>query len=131
MSSDSESRSMATAGMFFAGTIMMLTGVFQAFEGIVGIARDEIYLNAPRYTFKFDTTAWGWIHLLLGLIVAVTGYFVVQAAPWARGIGIGLASLSALSNFLFLPYYPLWAMTIIALDVFIIWALATAPRRRA
>jgi hypothetical protein len=120
---------MATTGLIFAGTIMILNGVFQFFQGIAGVARDDVYVTVPKYTFKFDVTTWGWIHLIVGLIVAITGIFVLKSAPWARGVGIGLVAFSAFTNFLFLPYVPLWAVTIIALDVFIIWALVNAPRR--
>src|SRR3954467_6046002 len=130
MSSSNTTRSQfAVTGLIFAGCVMMLNGIFQFFQGISAVAKDEQYLALRNYTFKFDTTAWGWIHIFIGLIVAITGFFVLKGAPWARGIGIGLAAISALSNFLFLPYYPLWAMTIIALDIFVIWALATAPAR--
>ena len=58
-------------------------------------------------------------------MLAVTGFFILTGQPWARVVGIVVAVLSALSNFLFIPYYPLWALVIIALDVAVIWALAT------
>lgn len=114
-----------TGGVLFAGVVMMLTGVLDVFRGIAAIAEDEVFLNTPRYTFEFDLTGWGWIHLILGLLLAVTGFFVVKGAAWARYTGIFLASLSAVEAFLSLPYYPLWALVIIALDVFVIWALCT------
>ena len=128
MSTNSSVR-LATTGLVFAGTMLILNGVFQFFQGITGIAKDDVYLATPKYSFRFDTTTWGWIHLLVGAAVAVTGYFVLKGADWARGAGMGLAALSAFTNFLFLPYFPLWALTIIALDVFVIWALANAPAR--
>lgn len=121
-------RTVASGGVLFAGTIMILSGIFQFFQGIGAIANDDIYLATPNYTFKFDTTAWGWIHLILGAVVAVTGYFLFTRAPWARIVGIGLVSLQAFTNFWFLPYYPLWSLIIIGLDIFVIWALAVAPR---
>ena len=58
-------------------------------------------------------------------VLAVTGYFILSGQPWARAVGIGVAALSALSNFLFIPHYPIWALILIALDVAVIWALAT------
>ena len=58
-------------------------------------------------------------------MLAVTGFFILTGQPWARAVGIVVAVLSALANFLFIPYYPLWALVIIALDVAVIWALAT------
>jgi hypothetical protein len=129
MTTTTQSRPVATGGMLFAATIMVISGLFQFFQGIAGIAKDQIYVGTPNYAFKFDTTAWGWIHLIIGIIVAVTGFFVFTAAPWARMVAIGLVSLQALSNFLFLPYFPFWALIVIALDLFIIWALAVGPVR--
>jgi len=126
--SSTGSRPVATGGVLFAGTIMILSGIFQFFQGIGAIANDQVYLHTPNYIFKLDTTAWGWIHLILGLIVAVTGYFLFTGASWARVIAIGLVSLQAFTHFWFLPYYPLWSLIIIGLDIFVIWALAVAPR---
>jgi hypothetical protein len=131
MSSMERSHGIARGGVMFAGTLLILNGTFQFFQGIGAIARDNIYVGVPNYVFKFDTTAWGWIHLFVGLGVAITGYFVLTDAVWARGVGIGLAALSAFTNFFFLPYYPLWALIIVTLDAWVIWALATAPVREA
>jgi hypothetical protein len=122
-----QTRMVATGGMLFAGTVMVLSGIFQIFQGIAGIAKDHIFVSTANYAFKFDTTAWGWTHLILGILVALTGFAVFTAAPWARVVGIFLVGLQALSSFMFLPYYPFWALTILALDIFIIWALASGP----
>ena len=82
---------------------------------------------APRevgdYTFNFDTTGWGWIHLLLGLLLILVGYFLYTGAAWAVVTAIVLAGLSAISNFFFIPYYPFWSIVLIGLDVWVIWAL--------
>ena len=130
MSTTTQSRPMATGGLLFAATIMVLTGVFQFFQGIAAIAKDQIFVTTPNYLFKFDTTAWGWIHLILGLVVAVVGFFVFTRAPWARGVAIVLVALQAFANFFFLPYYPFWGIIILGLDIFVIWALAVAPGRQ-
>jgi hypothetical protein len=121
---------MATGGLLFAATIMVLAGLFQFFQGIVGIAKDQIYVTTPNYLFKFNTTTWGWIHLVLGLIVMVIGFFVFTKAPWARGFAILFVAVQMFSNFFFVPYYPFWALTLVAIDIFIIWALAAAPRHQ-
>jgi hypothetical protein len=115
----------ATAGAVFAGSIMITVGLFQLFEGIAAIAEDELFVSAADYTFAVDTTAWGWIHLILGALVALVGVFVLVGRSWAFGAGIGLAIVSALNQFFFLPYYPWWALLIIALNVFVIWSLAS------
>ena len=108
----------------FAAVMMIMTGVFQALAGLIAIFENSFYVATRNYTFEFDVTAWGWIHLILGVIVALAGFALLSGATWARVVGITLAALSATANFLFIPYYPFWSLLIIALDVFVIWALA-------
>ena len=112
----------------FAGVMMIMLGVFQALQGIVALFNDTFYVVGQKWTFSFDITAWGWIHLIVGALVVVAGFFVFQGAVWARAVGIGVAVISAVLNFMWLPYYPLWSLLIIALDVFVIWALAAHGR---
>lgn len=125
MSQDDGSRlAWATAGAVTAGALMITVGLFQLFEGIAAVSRDELLLELEDYTFAIDITGWGWIHIVLGALVALTGAFVLMGRSWAYGFGIGLAAVSALNQFFFLPYYPVWALLIIAFDVFVIWALS-------
>jgi hypothetical protein len=115
----------------FAGSIMVLIGFFQTFAGLAAIVENEFFVVGANYAYEIDVTAWGWIHLILGIVVAFGGVAVFSGAPWARAVGIMLALLSAISNFFFIPYYPVWAVLIIALDVAVIWALATYGRAEA
>ncbi|HET9005465.1 MAG TPA: hypothetical protein VFQ04_02020 [Actinomycetes bacterium] len=110
--------------ILFAAIMMIMVGVFQAFQGLVGIFENEFYVTTRNYLFQFDATTWGWIHLLLGLLVAFAGWGLLSGRTWARVVAITVAVLSAIANFLWLPYYPFWALTVITLEVFVIWALA-------
>ena len=110
---------------------MIIGGVFNAMEGIVALARNEIYVATPRYLFAFDLTTWGWIQLILGIVVAIAGVGVITGQLWGRLVGITLAALSMLANFAFIPYYPVWSLSIIALNVFVIWALCVYNRDTA
>jgi hypothetical protein len=121
----------ATGFAMFAGVLMILSGLWGVLAGISAIFNDQVYLTTPAYVYSFDLTGWGWIHLILGAVVAAAGVGVVRAATWAVVVGITLASLSALVNFAFIPYYPVWSILIIAVDVAIIWALATYRREPA
>ncbi len=114
----------ATGLAVFAGAMMMVLGTFQVLQGIVALVDDNFFVVGVNYTYEFDITTWGWIHLLLGLVVAAAGAGVISGQTWARAVAIVLVSLSMIANFLWLPYYPLWAMLIIALDVAVIWAVA-------
>ena len=114
----------AVGFILFAGIMMVMAGFFQAFSGLVALFENEFFVATRNYLFQFDATTWGWIHLLLGIVVAAAGFAVMAGRTWGRVVGITLAMLSALANFAFIPYYPFWAITIIALDIFVIWALA-------
>jgi hypothetical protein len=112
----------------FAAIMMLMVGAWQALTGLIAIFENEFYVPTRNYIFQFDATSWGWIHLVLGLIVAFAGFGLLSGQTWARLVGITLAALSATANFLFIPYYPFWAILIIAVDIFVIWALAAHGR---
>jgi hypothetical protein len=114
----------AVGFILFAAIMMIMAGVFQAIAGLVAIFENEFYVATRNYLFQFDATTWGWIHLVVGLIVALAGWGLLSGRTWARVVGITVAVLSAIANFLFIPYYPFWALTVITLDIFVIWALA-------
>jgi len=125
----SENRSdLAVGTSVFAGTFMVLIGILHAIQGVVALVNDTFYVVGEKWTFSFDVTTWGWIHLLLGIVVAFAGFFVFRGAVWARTIGVLLAAFSAIVNFTWLPYYPVWALVVIALDVLVIWALTIHGR---
>jgi hypothetical protein len=107
----------------FAGAVMLMIGIFQAFAGLAAIFENEFFVVAPNYAYEIDITAWGWIHLILGVVVAFAGISVYTGQAWARTIGVVLAILSAVANFFFIPYYPVWSVLIIALCIAVIWAL--------
>lgn len=116
----------AAGGSVFAGMMLLIGGVIAVLEGIVGIADDAVYVRTRgAYAYKFDVTAWGWIHLVLGVIAVAVGYGLLTGAPWARYAGIAIAGLSLIANFMFLPYQPVWSVIMIGIDTFVIWALAT------
>ncbi|WP_443048333.1 DUF7144 family membrane protein [Streptomyces sp. H39-C1] len=122
---DSSANGLAAGGTVFAGIMLFVSGVLAILQGIVAIAKDDVYLTTPAYAFRFSLTSWGWIHLIIGVIAVVVGYGVLTGSAWGRVTGIALASLSIFANFMFLPYQPVWAITLIAIDVFVIWALAS------
>ncbi|MGH3507616.1 MAG: DUF7144 family membrane protein [Nocardioidaceae bacterium] len=112
----------------FAAILMVMVGVFHAIQGIVALANDSFYVVGEEYTFEFDVTAWGWIHLIVGVIVALAGVALFRGSVWARTVAVALACLSIIANFMWLPYYPFWSITVIALNVFVIWAVTVHGR---
>ena len=119
-----QTTSWAVGFILFAAIMMIMTGFFQVLAGLVAIFENEFYVATRNYLFQFDATSWGWIHLLVGLLVAFAGWSLLSGRTWARALAITLAVLSAVANFLFIPYYPFWSLLIITLDVFVIWAIA-------
>jgi hypothetical protein len=113
----------AIGGITFAGAIMVMVGIFQTIAGLVAILDDNFYVVTRNYTFDLDVTAWGWIHLIIGLTVAIAGFSLFARKVWAATVAIVLAMLSAIVNFFFIPYYPFWSLLEIALAVWVIWAL--------
>ena len=119
------SRAPWAAGLaVFAGVVMIAIGVNQVLLSIAALVDDEVYLRVPDYVYAFDLTTWGWVHLAIGALLIVTGLAVVTGKAWARAIGIGLATLNIIANFLFIPYYPVWSVLMVALGVAVVWGLA-------
>lgn len=116
----------------FAGVLMIFGGAMSFLEGISAIAKDTLVVATRNYVYSFNVTGWGWIHLILGLVILLAGVaLLATGAVWARVVGIVLAGFGALANFLWIPYYPFWAIVLIAIDIFVIWALCTGNHRHA
>lgn len=118
----------AVGWTIFAAAMMVLGGIFQAIAGLVAILNDEFYVVGAEYVFKFDVTTWGWVHLVLGVVILLAGLALFTGAVWARTIGVILAVVSAVAAFAWLPWYPIWAVLIIVADIFVIWALTAHGR---
>ena len=112
----------------FAAFMMIFIGSMQAIAGLVGIINDEAYAVTKDYVLKIDTTTWGWIHLLGGIIVLLAGFGLFSGAVWARTVGVIVALGSAIMAFVWMPIYPIWGLTILAVDVAVIWALTAHGR---
>ncbi|EME23375.1 hypothetical protein G419_02745 [Rhodococcus triatomae BKS 15-14] len=108
-----------------AAIIMVTVGVVQFLQGIAAVAEDEVFVVGIEYVYKFDLTTWGWIHIVIGAVVAAVGFALFTGASWARISAIVVASISLIANFLWIPYYPWWSLLIIALDIVVIWAVST------
>lgn len=114
----------------FAAILMIFGGAMAILQGISAIAEDDVFVATRNYVFQFNLTGWGWIHLILGIVIVLAGCALFTGAFWARAVGVVLAGLGALANFAWLPHYPLWSIVLIALDIFIIWALCAGPGER-
>ncbi|HEY7668025.1 MAG TPA: hypothetical protein VIE12_07865 [Actinomycetota bacterium] len=128
----SERGSSGWAGwVVFAGVMMIVMGIWQVFVALAALFRDSFFVATPNYLFEFDVTTWGWIHLIIGTLVALAGFSLSTGAVWARTVGVLVAAGAATTNFLFIPYQPVWSITIITACVFVIYALIVHGRDAA
>jgi hypothetical protein len=123
-----KSSGLAVGITFTAALILIFAGVFGIIEGIVGLVNNDIYVVTQKWVFQLNTTTWGWIHIIVGVIALGAGIGLFAGQVWARTVAVIAACLSIIANFLWLPYYPWWALLIIAFDVFVIWAVTAHGR---
>ena len=115
--------------IIFAGTMMLMLGMFHIFQGFVALFQKSYYLVADTgLTIHVNYTTWGWTHIILGAIVLATGAGLLAGQTWARVVGVGLALLSSLVNVGFLAAYPFWSAIMVAVDILVIWALTVHGR---
>ena len=125
---ESEPPSGAALGLtFMAAAFMMVSGLLGFFEGLAAVLRNNFFVVSSRYAFNWTPHAWGWTHIIIGAVVFVAGAALLTGKLWARMVGVLFCSLSIIAQFLYLPYYPVWSIVVIALDALVIWALLT-PR---
>ena len=114
--------------IFFAGFMMIIAGSLNAVYGLVAILNDDWVVWGNSGAVYLDITQWGWVHLILGVIVLLAGIGVMSGNVLARAIGVIVVGFSLILNFLALPVYPLWSIVVIAIDVLVIWALIAHGR---
>jgi hypothetical protein len=113
----------------FAGVLLIVTAIFDILQGVAAIANDELFAEGTEYLYRMNVTAWGWVHVIIGVLSVAVGVAILKQVAWGQLCGIVLASLAAMTNFLFLPIYPWWAITIIGINLLVIWALTTQIKR--
>jgi hypothetical protein len=112
----------------FAGVILIIVGVLQAIYGLVAIFNDNWVVFGDKANLLVDLTVWGWVHLVLGVVLVLAGIGVFTGNVVARTVGVIAAAVSMVANFAVLPAYPLWGLVIIALDALVIYALIAHGR---
>ncbi|MEU2910826.1 DUF7144 family membrane protein [Streptomyces massasporeus] len=113
----------AAGGLVLGGILMVVYGLFAVLQGIAAIAGDEVYTSFGQYSFEFDLTAWGWIHVIVGVLVVVAGLGLFTGADWARVASAVVVGLALIANFLWLPYQPFWSIIMIVTGLFVLWSV--------
>jgi hypothetical protein len=119
----SSARPLGGGPALFAGWALELSGTLSILLGVVGVTRETVF-SSPDYTYEFSLTAWGWIHIVIGIGLVAAGLGVLIGRGWGRGAGVALGAVSLVTQFMFLPYYPLWSISVMTLDLLAIWTLA-------
>ena len=117
-----------TGWIAFAGVMMIIGGALNLIYGIIAAVNDEWAVFTNRGDVYLDVSEWGWVHIILGAIVLLSGIGVFSGNILARTVGVIVASISLVLNFFFLPVYPLWSLIVITIDVLVIWALTAHGR---
>ncbi len=112
----------------FAGIMLIIIGAMDFIQGLVAVINDEFYVIGQEWVFEFDVTAWGWIHMILGIVLVMSGFGIFSGNVAARAVGVAVAGIAAVINFAWLPYFPVWSIIIIAICIAVIWALTAHGR---
>jgi uncharacterized membrane protein len=107
----------------FAAVMLLIGGIMQGIYGLVALLNDEWVVWGNSGAVLIDVSAWGWIHLVLGILLVLVGLGILYGNVVARIFGVAIAGLSLLASFFALPLYPLWSLVVIAIDLLVIWAL--------
>jgi hypothetical protein len=128
MAMTSTTRAWARGGTVLAATVLLLAGIFELFQGIAAIIRNNFYVVGANYVYSVNVRTWGWIHLGIGIAAILAGLGLFTGALWARILGVAIAAITAIANFFWAPYYPLWSLLVIGFSIFAIWAITRAGR---
>ncbi|MFD8599487.1 hypothetical protein ACFV1L_31240 [Kitasatospora sp. NPDC059646] len=115
----------------FAGIGLSVSGTLSILMGAAGIAQDSLFSASGGYAYQFDLTSWGWIHLVIGVWLSVAGIGVLAARSWGRWAGLTAAAISLITQFMFIPYYPVWSIAVMTIDLLVVWALSRFHPRSA
>jgi hypothetical protein len=116
-----------------AGALMLTSAILTFVIGVFALAANHLVVSGPGYEYTFQITGWGWANIVTGMVLAAVAVAVFVNAQWARAAAIIVTSLAIVVTFLWMPYYPTGSIVLIALDVVVIWGVATwnTPRKTA
>jgi len=114
--------------IFFASILLLVAGFFNMIYGIAAIAQSHVFTANAHYVFG-NLRLWGWITLIIAILQLAAGGGVLAGNQWARWFGVAVVGLSAIDMMFFLPAYPFWALTIIAVDIVALYGLCVYGSR--
>jgi hypothetical protein len=122
---------LAGSATFAAAALLLTSGILTVLTGISAVVNNHLLVVGPDYVYKFNTSGWGWVHIALGILLIVVAFGLFWGTTWARVTAIIIACLGIVVMFLWLPYYPVWSIVLIALNILVIWAIAAWDTSRS
>ena len=117
-------------GLFqFARVLMVVAGVWHVLIGFAAVQKDTVFVSSQGYAYAVDLTTSGWTHILLGFAFGATGLALRHGRPRVRALGIVLACMSLIVNFLFIPRHPVWSIMIVLPSLMIMWTLGMVDEK--
>lgn len=110
---------------------LIVTGLLTFLAGLAAVVRGRFYVALPNYAYHLTVHRWGWILLVLGVLMFAVGACHLLGMAWARPVGVFLAILTAIGGFLFLAYSPVWGAILVALSLLSIWGLLRGAEQDA
>lgn len=114
--------------MAFAAIMLIMGGAWWIMSGFIAILDDGFLVATREYVFQFDASTWGWIHLIVGIVLVAAGLGLFSGAVWARTVAVIVAAVAAVLAFAWLPYYPVWGIIFMVVSAGVIWALTVHGR---
>ena len=115
--------------VLFASILLLVLGCFNAIEGIAAIVNSHVFVINAHYVVG-NLRAWGWITLILGALQLLAAAGVLAGNQLARWFAVAVIGLNAIDQMFFIPAYPFWALTIIAMDVVALYGLCSYGSRQ-
>jgi hypothetical protein len=114
--------------VLFASILLLVLGCFNLIQGIAAIANSHVFAANAHYVIG-NLRAWGWITLILGVLQLLAAAGVLAGNQAARWFAVAVLGLNAIAQMFFIPAYPFWALTIIAMDIVALWGLCAYGSR--
>jgi hypothetical protein len=115
----------------FAAALLAVSGIFKIFDALWAFKYDDdVSAEVQTFIFERDLTSWGWVWLVVGIVLIAAGFAVVTGAEWARWVGIVAASLAAISFLPWIYYQPLWTILSVSLAMLVVYALVAYGGRQ-
>lgn len=122
---------LAFGTIFLGAYLLMVAGAFHFIQGLAAVINNDFFVSRPGFDMQLDITTWGWIQMVVGALLGIVGMLLLTGSKWARLIAIGAVTLSAVGNFYSIPYFPIWSIVILTLDLVVLWALITRGKELA